>query len=762
MRGYYHIPVAAVDVPKTAIITPFGLWEFLRMPFGLKGAAQAFQRMMDRVTQGLKNIFVYLDDILVASDSPEQHYTDLRTLFQRLQHHGLVINRNKCVFGAKEIAFLGHQVSAAGIVPSQEKVRAIRDFPKPSSVKSLQEFLGMLTYYHRFLPHIAGTLAPLYDALAGKKKYATLTWSSQMDDAFITAKDALADATLLIHPVADAPTALTVDASQIAVGAVLEQLVNGIWRPLGFFSRKLREPRETKYPAFDRELLGAFLATRHFRYFLEGRQFTLYTDHNSLVPALRKTAEPHNARQSNQLSNISEFTTDIRAIEGKHNVVADALSRSPVADANASVPDNLPISAIDVPVSVDYNTMAQEQANDADIADLLNNQQTGLRLTRMATDAGALLLCDVSTGVPRPVVPASLRRRVFEAVHGLSHPGIRTTRHLLTAKFVWPRIAADAASWTRACIACQQSKTTRHTRAPLHDFHPVRRRFEHLHIDIVGPLPPSQTFTHLLTVVDRFTRWPEAFPVADTSALSLARAFLNGWVARFGTPTHLTSDRGSQFTSTIWSQLSVLLGAELHHTTAYHPQANGMVERFHRDLKAALRARLSGPNWADELPWVLLGLRTAPREDLHASVAELVYGTTLTVPGDFIAPSDDVTATAEFLRNLREEVTAIRPTPASRHGATRSHVPDNLATADFVFVRHDAHRGPLRRVYDGPFRVLERSDKTFVIDVGGKRDTVTVDRLKRAHEDLARPIVPAQPARRGRPPAPRPHPPSAT
>ena len=259
-----------VDIPKTAIITPFGLREFLHMPFGLKGAAQAFQRMMDRVTQGLKNIFVYLDDILIASDSPEQHYTDLRTLFQRLQHHGLVINRNKCVFGTKEIAFLGHQVSAAGIVPSQEKVRAIRDFPKPSSVKSLQEFLGMLTYYHQFLPHIAGTLAPLYDALAGKKKYATLTWSLRMDDAFITAKDALADATLLIHPVADASTALTVDASQIAVGAVLEQLVNGIWRPLGFFSRKLREPRETKYPAFDRELLGAFLATRHFWYFLEG------------------------------------------------------------------------------------------------------------------------------------------------------------------------------------------------------------------------------------------------------------------------------------------------------------------------------------------------------------------------------------------------------------------------------------------------------------------------------------------------------------
>ena len=380
VRGYYHIPVAAVDVPKTAIITPFGLWEFLRMPFGLKGAAQAFQRMMDRVTQSLGNIFVYLDDILIASETPEQHETDLRTLFQRLQQHGLVVNRSKCVFGAKEIDFLGHRVTAAGIVSLPENVPAIHDFPRPTSVKSLQEFLGMLNYYHRFLPHIAGTLAPLYNVLAGKKEHAALAWSVQMDEAFISAKNALVDATLLVHPVEGALTAMTVDSSQTAIVAVLEQLINGIWRPLGFFSKKLREPRETKYPAFDRELLGAFLATRHFRYFLEGRQFSIYTDHNSLVPAMCKAAEPHNARQANQLSNISEFNTDIRAIEGKNNVIADALSCAPVADTDVSFSDNLLISAIDVPDGVDYNAMAQEQMNDADIASLLSRQKTGLHL----------------------------------------------------------------------------------------------------------------------------------------------------------------------------------------------------------------------------------------------------------------------------------------------------------------------------------------------------------------------------------------------
>ena len=268
----------------------------------------------------------------------------------------------------------------------------------------------------------------------------------------------------------------------------------------------------------------------------------------------------------------------------------------------------------------------------------------------------------------------------------------------------------------------------------------------------MGPLPPSQSFTHLLTVVDRFTRWPEAFPVADTSALSLARAFLHGWVARFGTPIHLTSDRGSQFTSSLWDQLSTLLGTKLHHTTAFHPQANGMVERFHRDLKAALRARLTGPNWADQLPWVLLGLRTTPRKDLNASSAELVFGATLTVPGDFIAPPSDTVAAAEFLRNLREDVNLLRPTPVSRHGPTPIHAPTSLDNAAFVFVRHDSHRGPLQRVYDEPFRVVNRGPKTFLLDIGGRPTKVSVDRLKRAHEDSATPLTPAQPPRRGRPP----------
>ena len=159
MRGYNQIPVAAADIPKTAVITPFGLFEFLRMPFGLKNAAQAFQRLMDQVCRGLEEfLFVYLDDILVGSSKPTEHLHHLRLLFKRLAEHGLVVNAAKCRFGLDDITFLGHRVSAQGIAPLPDRVEAIRLFPQPRNAKALSEFLGMVNFYHRFVPHAAALM----------------------------------------------------------------------------------------------------------------------------------------------------------------------------------------------------------------------------------------------------------------------------------------------------------------------------------------------------------------------------------------------------------------------------------------------------------------------------------------------------------------------------------------------------------------------------------------------------------------------------
>jgi len=228
---------------------------------------------------------------------------------------------------------------------------------------------------------------------------------------------------------------------------------------------------------------------------------------------------------------------------------------------------------------------------------------------------------------------------VFDSLHGLSHPGIRATQKLITARYVWPGINTDVRRWTRTCLHCQRAKVQRHCNPSPSPFPTPDARFDVVHIDLVGPLPPSRGYTYLLTCVDRFTRWPEAIPLSNISAETVAQAFLSGWIARFGVPSTLITDRGRQFESQLWHTLMQLLGIKRARTTSYHPQSNGMVERFHRQLKGALKAQPQPDAWMDSLPLVLLGIRTALKEDIASTTAEMVYGTTLRLPGEFFTPS---------------------------------------------------------------------------------------------------------------------------
>ncbi|GFX08741.1 retrovirus-related Pol polyprotein from transposon 17.6 [Trichonephila clavipes] len=437
---------------------------------------------MNKSPQSNFSLYAANNTKIPAYENAEEHRSHLRTIFQRLSSYGLKLNISKCVFGVTELIFLGHLITPDGIKPLPEKVQAVLDYKQPETVGSLRKILGLLNFYRRFLPKAAEQqylLSEFLKGSKGKKDSKPLNWSSEAITAFQRCKQALADAALA-HPSPSAPLALHVDASDYAIGGALHQVVDSELQPLAFFSRKLTSS-EKSYSAYDRELLAIYSAIRHFRYMLEARDFTVFTDHKPLTYAFRqKVTSVLHGRSVSWISSLSSP----QILYTFQDLTILLLMFSLVF---LQSPSQVKLT---MTVFLRHNRLCDQELH------TLIASGTSLELKKVTfPNSSTEIMCDLSTGTARPYIPKQHRQDVFSAMHNLSHPGIRRSVHLMKQRFVWPSISSDVAKWARHCLACQKSKIHRHTRSPLSSFQEPSQRFDHVHLDLIGPLYLHQMAT---------------------------------------------------------------------------------------------------------------------------------------------------------------------------------------------------------------------------------------------------------------------------
>jgi hypothetical protein len=764
--GYHQIKVADADQHKTAFVTPWACYEFLVVPFGIKTAPSHFMKVMELVLRGLPNVIAYLDDILVHSTTFEEHLNHLAAVFDRLRTANLKLHPGKCVFAQQRCKFLGHIISSEGITPNPEKVRAIADFPRPTDVKKVRQFLGVTSFFRRHIPDYAKKARDLHQLL---KKEQPFIWTAKTEDSFVALKQTLLHAPVLKSPDFTREFIITTDASSFALGAVLTQQFpnqNGTVDefPIAFASRALR-PNELNYTVSEKELLAVMFAIQQFDCYVQSKHFTIRCDHRPLQFILsNKTSKNARLERWSILLQAYNFTTEYR--EGRSIAHADGLSRNPPVprETVAQTPEKVVCGIIDeldsaatllpnpedipeyIPL-LDVITLREEQRKDVFCQLYLTyfdrvtrgvpNHAVPPEAEKFHLSPNEVLLKEVRVQAGPSirtcyavVIPDRLRHHVMMSYHHTpwsGHQGTEKTFRKMVPRVYWPGMQRDIKSFCQSCPSCQKIKINSSKRPnPMTIPRLPSQPFEIVAIDIVGPLPPSRHGNrYLLTVLDHLTRFCEAIPIRTQTAEEVGRVFVDQIICRFGTPKCLISDRGGNFTSKLFRQICSELKIRRVLTSAYHPQSNGALERTHRTIKNSLTAYVHKDQrrWDEYIPKIIYAYNSAPHSATGFSPGYLLFGRELELPLDHLASMDtiqenkspdtwpeDLQKMRHVSQWVRRRLTLQAEKRKQYYDTSRKVTPHGFQSGDFVLIKRQSpfpsgETPKLGLRFLGPFRV---------------------------------------------------------
>ena len=737
--GYWQLRIKEEDKKKTAFQTRDGLYEWNTMPFGLTNAPATFQRAMNDVFHDIlwQYVIAYLDDIIVYSDTFEDHLLHLTNVFQRIRKANLTLKPKKCYIAFTTIKFLGHLLTPEGIQTDDSKIEKIKNTPCPKTRKDVQSFMGLAGYYRRFIKDFAQIAKPLHN-LMGKNDF---EWKQEHQDAFEHLKTCLTTSPILTTPIEGKPYYVITDASTYAIGSILTQDPNG-HRVIRYDSTTLTDAQK-RWSTSEQEAYAVVWALERYRPYILGTKFTVITDHKALLSL--KTKNSTNRRIVRWQLLLTEYDFTIIHRKGKDNVTADYLSRFPIQSEPHPVMTVMDQNTEKLPL--DMKEIKTEQAKHLD--DILDVQDKSL----LKVINGIHHICLNNQNLV--LVPPSLRTKILEVYHEsllAGHPGIWRMEQNIKLRFFWKGMNQDIRHYVNNCRQCQLHKPPRKRYGllkPIVPGHPFHR----IGLDFIGPLPCTKNGNrYIVSTQDYLTKWPECFPVPDIQGETVARGLINHVISRHGCPQIVHSDCGSNLTSYYMEHVFRILNVTQTFSTPYHQQANGLIERLNATLYhvIGMHTNDNGDDWDEYLDLALFAYRNTVHKSTKYSPAQLLYGRHLRMPYDttsqtaIIFDSDKPAVhRIRFLINKLQEMAKKNILDAQRIQKTfydSKRLEVNFPIGSYVFL-HEPHlkKSKFSPSWTGPWEILNRPDDlNYELDMPRRKihRIVHVSRIRPAPKDL--------------------------